>query len=192
MHQHIIRHLNESIDFEPSEVEEFISLLSEVRLSRKSFLICPNDQVLHEYFVVSGCLNAHYLDENGNKHIIQFAVEDWWISDFEAFFKNEPAQLYIEAIEDSVLLGLHRDALEELYIRIPKFERFFRLKTTNAFVSLRSRVLDSLQKSGSERYLHFCKTYPDLEKRIANHHIANYLGIQPESLSRIRKEILLP
>lgn len=191
MYHQIVRHLSETMDFTALEIEEFVSLLSEIHLPKKSFLVEPNDYVAYEYFVLSGCLKAYYLDESGDKHIIQFAIEDWWISDFEAFFKNEPAQLYIEAIEDSVLLGLHRDTLEELYIRIPKFERFFRIKTTNAFVTLRARVLEILQKSTADRYLNFCKTYPNIEQRVTKHHIANYLGIQPESLSRIRKELQL-
>lgn len=191
MYHQIVRHLTETMDFTSLEIEEFISLLSEIHLTKKSFLVKPNDNVSYEYFVLSGCLKAYYLDETGDKHIIQFAIEDWWISDFESFFKSEPAQLYIEAIEDSILLGLHRDTLEELYIRIPKFERFFRIKTTNAFVTLRARVLETLQKSTSDRYLNFCKTYPNIEQRVTNQHIANYLGIQPESLSRIRKELMI-
>lgn len=191
MYQQIVQHLNEKIEFTTSEIEEFYSLVTEVQLAKKSLLIQPREVVNYEYFVVTGCLNAYYLDESGERHIIQFAIEDWWISDFEAFFNREPAKLYIEAIEDSILLGLHYDALEELFIRIPKFERFFRIKTTNAFVSLRSRILESLQRSSSERYLNFCLKYPNIERRVTNHHIANYLGIQPESLSRIRKELTL-
>ena len=189
MYPQIIQHLSGALTFTTSEIEEFCSLLTEVHLPKKAQLIKPNDFVSYEYFVVSGCLKAYYLDESGERHIIQFAIEDWWISDFEAFFNREPAQLYIEAIEDSLLLGLHYDALEELFVRIPKFERFFRIKTTNAFVALRARILESLQKSSSERYLNFCEKYPNIEKRVTNQHIANYLGIQPESLSRIRKEL---
>jgi CRP-like cAMP-binding protein len=164
--------------------------LEDIRISKKNFLIEPGDLVNSEYYVVSGCLKAYYLDENGDKHIIQFAVEDWWISDFEAFFNKVPAKLYVETIEDSVLLAINREALEILYTRIPKFERFFRIKTTNAFVSLRTRILSTLQKSGKERYLEFCESYPKIEQRVPNYHIANYLGLKPESLSRIRKEVL--
>ena len=191
MYSEIRRHLLESVNLTFSELDEFCGLLKEVHLPKKTPLIQPNDLVSYEYFVVSGCLQAYYLDESGERHIIQFAIEDWWISDFEAFFNREPAQLYIESIEDSVLLGLHGEVLEELFVRIPKFERFFRIKTTNAFVSLRARILESLQQSSSERYLNFCMKYPNIEKRVTNHHIANYLGIQPESLSRIRKELQL-
>jgi CRP-like cAMP-binding protein len=189
MHKEIIKHVTSKIELTEDEQLEFIGILSEQRIAKREFLIEPGQTVDCEYYVVKGCLKAYYLDEGGNKHIIQFAVEDWWISDFEAFFGNFPAQLYVEAIEDSVLLGINRDTLETLYKRISKFERFFRIKTTNAFVALRGRILSSLQKSNKERYLEFCQTYPEIEKRVPNYHIANYLGIKPESLSRLRKEM---
>ncbi len=190
LHTNILNHLSKVISLTKSEQQEFTSILEDIRISKKNFLIEPGDQVNSEYYVVSGCLKAYYLDENGDKHIIQFAVEDWWISDFEAFFNKVPAKLFVETIEDSVLLAINREALEVLYTRIPKFERFFRIKTTNAFVSLRTRILSTLQKSGKERYLEFCESYPKIEQRVPNYHIANYLGLKPESLSRIRKEVL--
>ncbi len=190
IHINILNHLTKVISLTESEQQEFTSILEEVRISKKSFLIEPGDLVNSEYYVVSGCMEAYYLDETGDKHIIQFAVEDWWISDFEAFFNKVPAKLYVETIEDSVLLAINREALEVLYTRIPKFERFFRIKTTNAFVSLRTRILSTLQKSGKERYLEFCESYPKIEQRVPNYHIANYLGLKPESLSRIRKDFL--
>lgn len=189
MHSEILQHILKEISLSKEEQEEFVSILSEKKISKKDFLIKPGDSVTSEYYVVQGCLKAYYLDQNGDKHILQFAVEDWWISDFEAFFNETPAKLYVEAIEDSVLLGINKAALETLYHRIPQFERFFRIKTTGAFVALRSRILSSLQKTYKQRYLEFCETYPSIEKRVPNYHIANYLGIKPESLSRIRKEL---
>lgn len=189
MYKEIIDHLLKEIQLSTREQEEFISILSEVRIPKKEFLIVAGEPVSAEYYVVRGCLIAYYLDEKGARHILQFAVEDWWISDFEAFFDGTPSQLYVESLEDSVLLEIKKDALEELYYRIPAFERFFRIKITSAFVALRSRVLSSLQKSGRQRYLEFCEVYPEIEKRVPNSHIANYLGLKPESLSRIRKEL---
>ncbi|MBW2960741.1 Crp/Fnr family transcriptional regulator [Mesonia aestuariivivens] len=186
----ILQHVLEIIDLSPKEQDEFLSVLKEKKVSKKSMLIKPGELVNEEFYVLKGCLVAYYLDELGNKHIIQFAVEDWWISDFESFFNDEPAKLYIEALEDCSLLAINKEVLEELYKRIPEFERFFRIKTTKAFVALRSRILSTLQKSAKERYLDFCKTYPAIEKRLANYQIANYLGVQPESLSRIRKELV--
>jgi len=191
MYQTILNHIARDIELNEREEQEFCSILSEIKLNKKGVLINPGDLVTHEYFVVKGCLKSYYQDEKGNKHIMQFAIEDWWISDFEAFFNQTPAQLYVEAIEDSNLFGIEKNALEELYKRIPKFERFFRIKTTSAFVSLRYRILSSLQKSSSKQYVEFCRAYPQIEQRVTNYHIANYLGIKPESLSRIRKELAI-
>ncbi|SDB36413.1 cAMP-binding domain of CRP or a regulatory subunit of cAMP-dependent protein kinases [Flavobacteriaceae bacterium MAR_2010_188] len=186
----ITNHVLKEIDLTNEELEEFLSILSEQVVLRKDNLIVPGDVVDYEYYVVKGCMKAYFMDSFGDRHILQFAVEDWWISDFEAFFNNEAANLYVEAIEDTYLLGIHREALEILYKRIPKFERFFRLKTTAAFISLRRRVLSTLQLNSKERYLKFCEKYPSIAERVPNYHIANYLGIKPESLSRIRRETL--
>lgn len=189
MYQQLDQQISNIIDLSKEELTEFHSILSQTKILRKQILIQPGDDVYHEYYVVKGCLKAYCIDQAGDQHIIQFAIEDWWISDFEAFFSNSPAQLYVEAVEDSLLLGIHRDSLKTLYQRIPKFERFFRIKTTGAFVALRGRILSTMQKTGTERYLDFCRQYPTIEKRVTNYHIANYLGIKPESLSRIRKEL---
>jgi len=185
----IVSHVEKIISLSDKEKEEFLSILQQLNLKKKNFLIQPGEKVTSEYYVLKGSLTAYYLDQNDNQHIIQFSIEDWWISDFEAFFSEQPAKLYVQANEDCELLAINKSALEVLYQRIPAFERFFRIKTTAAFVSLRQRILSSLQKSSKERYVEFCYQYPSIEKRFPNYQIANYLGIKPESLSRIRKEL---
>ncbi|WP_417887986.1 Crp/Fnr family transcriptional regulator [Zunongwangia sp.] len=190
MHQVILNHVSKIITLTPEEKEEFVSILQEIKLSKKEKLITEGDNVDYNYFVVKGCLKASYTDDSENEHILQFAMEDWWISDYESFFNHVPARLTVECLEDCTLLAIHKDAQNELLKRIPKFERFFRIKITNAFISLRARVLSSLSKNTKERYLEFYEKYPQLEHRIANYHIANFLGIKPESLSRIRKELV--
>lgn len=190
MHQIILNHISEIISLTPEEEEEFVSILQEVKLSKKDKLIQEGETVNYNYFVVKGCLKASYKDDSDNEYILQFAMEDWWISDYESFFNQVPARLTVECLEDCKLLAIHKDAQDELLRRIPKFERFFRIKTTNAFIALRGRILSSLYKNTKERYLEFYEKYPELEHRIANYHIANFLGIKPESLSRIRKELI--
>ena len=191
MRDQLENHVKAVISISDSELQEFTSLFQEVHIKKKDFLIEPGQLVEDEYYVVKGCLIAYYEDSFGEKHIIQFAIEDWWISDFEAFFGQETSKLYIQAIEDSHLLGIKKQVLETLYQRIPAFERFFRIKTTNSFVALRRRILSTLEKTASERYVDFCTNYPEIEKRVNNYNVANYLGIKPESLSRIRKQLAL-
>lgn len=188
-YQALLEHLNRRIELNEEEIEEFSSILTTTTIPKKKYLVQPEATVNHIYYVTKGCLKGYYQDEAGNKHILQFAMEDWWITDFNAFQNKVPTEMYIEAIEDSILIGIHINALNELYVRIPKFEKFFRLLYSNAFIALRKRVMSSLKENSADRYVAFCNNYPNLEKRVTNYHIANYLGITAESLSRIRREI---
>nr|WP_298996040.1 Crp/Fnr family transcriptional regulator [uncultured Allomuricauda sp.] len=190
MFDEILEHIEELIQLSESEKERFTSILIKKKLRKRQFLIQEGDVVKYEYFVASGCLKAYEVDDNGDEHIIQFAKENWWISDFKAFFEEGKATLNIDTIEESLVYGIEKQDLENLFLDVPKFDRFFRIKLTSAFVALQNRILSSLDKSNSERYLDFQKTYPNLERRIPNYMIANYLGIKPESLSRIRKNLV--
>ncbi len=190
MFEEILTHVEELITLNTSEKERFTAVLIKKKLRKKQFLIQQGDPVTHEYFVANGGLKAYEVDENGDEHIVQFAIENWWISDFKAFFEGGKATLNIDAIEDSVVYGISKQDLEALFLAIPKFDRFFRIKLTAAFVALQNRVLSAMDKSSGERYQDFLKAYPNLEQRVPNYMIANYLGIKPESLSRIRKNLV--
>lgn len=190
MFDELLKHIEEVIELSESEKERFTSILIKKKLRKRQFLIQEGDLVKYEYFVARGCLKAYEIDDNGDEHIIQFAKENWWISDFKAFFEGGKATLNIDSIEESIVYGIEKQDLENLFLDVPKFDRFFRIKLTSAFVALQNRILSSLDKSNSERYLDFLKTYPNLEQRIPNYMIANYLGIKPESLSRIRKSLV--
>jgi CRP/FNR family transcriptional regulator len=167
----------------------FNSVLNQVTVAKGQFLLKPGTSVKHEYFVVSGCLKAYYIDEKGNNHLIQFAIENWWIGDFDAFYNKVPSKLHIEAIEDSRLLAINSDSLQKIYTDAPVFERYFRILTTKAFIAQRKRILSTLEKQTQERYVEFCSSYPNIENRVPNYDIANYLGVTPENLSRARKKI---
>ncbi|MHB1146022.1 MAG: Crp/Fnr family transcriptional regulator [Lutibacter sp.] len=186
----ILKHVNQHITLTETEEAYFKSVLFTVQINKRKKLVQPSTFVKHEYFVVKGCLIGYYLDDAGKKNIIQFAIENWWIGDFDAFYNGVPSKFYIEAIEDSALLAIHYDDLQHLFETFPKFERYFRILVTGGFVSLQSRILSSLQKETTVRYLEFCKAYPSIEQRVANYHIANYLGVSAESLSRIRRKLV--
>ncbi len=190
MYPEIEKHISKYVTLTLEESERFSSILIHKKLRKRQYLIQEGDAVQYEYYVIKGCLKAFEVDHLGNEHIVQFAIEDWWISDFKAFFKEDKASLNIDCIEDSELIGIKKSDLEQLYLDVPKFDRLFRIKLTNAFVSLQDRILSSLEKTSSERYLEFLKTYPNIEQRVPNYLIANYLGIKPESLSRLRRQII--
>jgi CRP/FNR family transcriptional regulator len=192
MHQSISKHIIDHVNPTEAELQLFNSALNKVSVARGQFLLKPGTNVKHEYFVVNGCLKAYYIDDKGHTHIIQFAIENWWIGDFDAFYNQVPSKLHIEAIEDSQLLSINSDSLQKIYNDAPIFERYFRILTTQGFISQRKRILSTLEKQTQERYVEFCSSYPNIENRVPNYDIANYLGVTPENLSRARKQINFP
>lgn len=189
MHSSIIKHIYTHINPTSFDLALFTAALNEISVSKGQFLLKPGTHVKHEYFVVKGCLKGYYMDDKGSKHIIQFAIENWWIGDFDAFYNQIPSKLHIEAIEDSQLMSINYDRLQEIYEEAPIFERYFRILVTKAFISQRKRILSTQEKNTQQRYLEFCTSYPKIEDRVANYDIANYLGVSPENLSRVRKSI---
>ncbi len=174
-----------------SDVEEGLILqkFQEITVQKNDLLVRHNETIQYQYYVVKGCLRTYFIDESGKEHTIQFAIEDWWISDYIAYFGNRKTVFNIECIKEALLLRIKKDDLEEIYNKVPQIERFFRKKIEKAFVRQELRILGNLTQTAKERYLLFLETYPLIEKNIKNYHIASYLGITTESLSRIRKEI---
>ena len=189
MHSSIVSHIKYHINPTSLDMQLFLSVLNEISVSKGTFLLKPATAVKHEYFVIKGCLKAYYMDAKGSKHILQFAIENWWIGDFEAFYDQGTSNLYIEAIENAQLLSINYDALQMIYENAPIFERYFRILITKAFISQQKRILSTQEKNTKERYLDFCSSYPNIENRVANYDIANYLGVTPENLSRVRKNL---
>lgn len=185
----ILENINKLISITEEEKTFFLSLLRYRKLRKRQFLLQAEDPCKYEYFVLSGCLRSYYIDDKGQDHVVQFAVEDWWIGDMRAFITQTPAWLNIDALEDTEVLLLGYEALEQLYQKVPSFERYFRIRIQNAFVSEQLRLGNSLSKTAEERYLDFVKRYPQFEQRISQVQIASYLGMTPEFLSTLRGKI---
>jgi CRP-like cAMP-binding protein len=184
----ILQHLSRFITLDREETGYFESILVRKKIRRRQYLIQEGDVVKYEHFVSKGCLRSYEIDEKGQEHVIQFAVEGWWTGDLQSFLSGDPTTLNIDALEDSELELISKPALEQLYERVPKFERYFRILIQNAFISTNRRVLNAMKLSALERYQAFISRYPDIEQRVPNHQIASYLGITPQSLSRVRSQ----
>lgn len=168
----------------------FIEQKSErVCVEKGTIILKANEPVHHHYFVSEGCLRTYLIAKSGKEHTIQFAIKNWWISDYIGYFSKSKSILNIECIQDAVLYKISRDDMEAIYAKIPKTESFIRKKLERAFVHFQKRILANLSQSAKERYLNFTQDYPNIEQYVKNYHIASYLGITTESLSRIRKEI---
>ncbi len=189
MYKLLLDNIRRHITLTPEEEAFFVSLLQHRRIRKRQYLIQEGDVCKYETFVIKGCLRAYSVDENGQEHIIQFAEEDWWVGDMYSFTTREPAIFNVDALEDSEVLQLSFENQEELFKTYPKFERFFRIIVQNGFISLQRRVIANMSKPAEERYLDFANRYPSILNRVPQHQVASYLGITPEFLSRIRKQV---
>ena len=159
---------------------------------KRQFVVQAGDPCKYETYVVKGCLKAYFVDPDGNSHIVQFAVEDWWISDMDSLMNGTPATLNIDAVEDTDVLQIEKNDFENLFVKIPKFNMMYRMMLMKAFISHQRRIVDNLCKPAKERYLDFVKRYRNIEQRVPQHQIASYLGMTPEFLSQIRRKLSDP
>lgn len=142
-----------------------------------------------EAYILKGCIRNYYIDQSGSEVILQFAVEDWWVSDIGSFHERTPSVMYIEAMEDSELLTLSPRGKETLLSRVPQFERMFRLMVQRHLSAMQQRLIRTIAKTAEERYLDFVRQYPNIVTRVPQHYIAAYLGMTPEFLSKVRRRL---
>lgn len=184
----LITKIKSIINLSPKAEDYLFSIAKERVVFKGDVLIREGQTVNNTYFVTNGCLRSYCTDNSGKEHTLQFAIKDWWISDFIAIYNDEPATLTVECITDSDVIGFNTKKLNNIYAMFPEFEPFQRKNLERHVVSLHKRILNQLQLTATERYDLFLKKYPDIEQYTPNYHIASYLGITQQSLSRIRVE----
>jgi CRP/FNR family cyclic AMP-dependent transcriptional regulator len=189
MFDQINSHVARSISLSAEETECLNSLLEYRKIPKKTFLLHEGEVCNFEAFIIKGCIRNYYIDENGFEVILQFAIEDWWVSDIASFTNHFPSNMFIETLEDCELLMLSPQTKEELLERVPKLERFFRLMVQRNLAVLQSRLFKTITNSAQDKYLDFLKRYPTIPQRVAQHYIASYLGISPEFLSKVRTKM---
>ncbi|OXA88729.1 Crp/Fnr family transcriptional regulator [Flavobacterium hercynium] len=182
----ILKNVAKHISLDQDETAYFLSILKQKKYPKKSNIL-KEGEICHTInFVQSGTLRAFYRDTEGKESTIMFAISDWWITDMSCFISQQPAMLNIETIEESTIFHLQKEDLDELYIKIPKFERFFRVIMQNAYIREQLRVIQNLSLSAEQRYHIFLNKYPQVAQQVTQKQIASYLGITPEFLSMIR------
>lgn len=171
-----------------AEIEAFYSLMSVHTFEKKELLSEEGHRCMYIYFITHGSCFSYITDENGEKHAVQFALEGYWISDLFSYFSGGKAIYSIETLEQTTVLRLTKDRFQQACDNISVFDRFFRLLIQNAYVSLQYRLAKTNSEDAEHRYTEFSVAHPDFIQRIPQYLIASYLGIKPQSLSRIRKE----
>ena len=182
----VLKNIAKHISLDENETAYFLSILKERKYPKKTIILKEGDICKTINFVQSGTLRAFYRDQQGKESTIMFAVSDWWITDMACFINQQPAILNIETIEESNMLHLQKDDLDDLYLKIPKFERFFRIIMQNAYIREQLRVIQNLSLTAEQRYYIFLEKYPQVVKQVTQKQIASYLGITPEFLSMIK------
>lgn len=187
--------MNELIDYIKKDLvisDEIATKLENITIERKvtkgEIILPENSNKKEHIFVASGCLRSFYKTENGKEHTLQFAIKDWWISDYITLYTKNNSIVCIESLSHSKILVINHNEIEKLYIEYPQFEALQRRNFEKRIATLQKRILSLLTLNASEKYSQFINDYSVFEKVIPNYQIASYLGITPESLSRVRKE----
>lgn len=175
--------------FTPGEVSYFNSLLQFKKVKKKTLLLKEGEVCNFEAYVNKGCIRNYYIDENGAEVTLQFAIEDWWVSDIASFHDRKPSHMFIETLEDCEILVLTPETKEALLHKVPRFERMFRLMVQRNLSRTQERLFQTISTNATDKYLDFLERYPTIPQRVAQHYIASYLGLTPEFLSKIRTRL---
>ncbi|MES3017926.1 MAG: Crp/Fnr family transcriptional regulator [Bacteroidota bacterium] len=190
MYEEVDNHITRCAPISFPELQTFHTRLKPKTFKKKTRLLEQGEVCKFEAYIVKGCVKKYYIDPEGEEVILQFAVEDWWISDIGSFSEQKPSNLFIETVEDTEVLMIDFESKQQLFKEIPSLERVFRIMMQRAYSVLESRFYATVAHSAEERYLEFLEKYPSIPQRVPQQQIASYLGITPESLSRIKSKLL--
>ena len=189
MYELFFQEFNKKVPITSEEQELITKYLTPKKLRKKQYLLQEGDVCKVIAFVEKGALRQYSVDENGAEHIIQFALEAWTISDLYSFLTGEIATYNIDALEDAELVLISKAAHEELLLKVMKYETYTRLQITGAYIAMQKRLTSIISSTLEERLANLNALYPDIVQRVPQHMIASFMGLQPETLSRIRRRM---
>ncbi|WP_428329798.1 Crp/Fnr family transcriptional regulator [Mucilaginibacter sp.] len=191
MFEVLFTHVTEKVSLTDEEKDMIKTFFSPKKLRKKQYLLQEGNVCKYLCFVEKGLLRSYNVDEKGEEHMNMFAWEGWWTSDMYSFFSGEKAVINIDAIEDTEFLTINAAAFEEMTLKVPKMDRYFRILFQNSLVTKERRLISAVTHSAEEKYTKLAESNPKLIQRVPQNLIASYLGLAPETLSRIRKNIAL-
>ncbi len=188
--QSILQNIAKHVSLTSEEEVLFISKTETKRFKSKTILLSSGEISNCTYFVNSGILRSFNINDNIIEHVLHFACEGWWIGDMYSYISEKPGNLFIEVLEDAELVIISKENHQILYKEIPKLERFFRILAENSLVAHQERLMDNLSLSAEERFEKMCKKYPSLIQKVAQKHLASYIGVTPEFFSKMKSRLL--
>ncbi len=180
-------YFNKYVNINDAEIDLICSHLKEKTFQKKEFLLSEGAICRFNYFILKGVIRSYYVDDKRKEKITQFAMDNWWVTNMESFIRQTPSTQDLQAIEETTVLCLSKEALEILYNECPKLERAFRMIAENMLIANQRKNDVFLQMKSKERYDDFVKKLPGFIQRVPQYMIASYLEITPEYLSELRK-----
>lgn len=184
----IIEYVNQFVHLTDEEAEIFPDAFKEVKVKKRQFIVQPNFTVKNRNFVLNGAFRAYVVDDNGQDNTIAFAIEQWWITDYNSYILQKPATMFVVALEDSIVLEISYEKEQLLKQENHKFETFFRIRAERTAAFMQQRIISNLTQTAEERYENFIQKYPQITQRVPQYALASYLGMTTEFLSRIRNK----
>ncbi len=185
----LFRHIQDKVSLSNEDKATIQGFFVPKKLRKRQYLLQEGEVCKYLTFVAKGLLRTYNVDEKGDEHMSIFGWEGWWLSDFHSFLSGDPAVFNIDAIEDAELLMISRSGYEELTLKVPIMDRYFRILYQNSLVTKERRLMSTITYTAQEKYLKLVESNPELIERIPQNMVASYLGIAPETLSRIRKNL---
>ena len=188
--QSILQNIAKHISLTPEEQALFLSKTETKHYKTKTILLSSGEIADYTYYVNSGILRSFNINDNIIEHVLHFACEGWWIGDMYSYVSGKPGNLFIEVLEDAEVVAISKENQQQLYQEIPKLERFFRILAENSLVAHQERLMDNLSLTAEERFEKLCKKYPTLLQKVAQKHLASYIGVTPEFFSKMKSRLL--
>lgn len=178
-------HISKTVSLTDEEFDYFFSHFKAKTFKKAQTVISAGDKVNCEYFVISGCLKAFYINDEIKMYILQFAMPTWWTSDYDALYNQTPATINVDCITDVEVLCLSNEDREKLCKEFHQIEHFFRWRTNKGYIASQKRLLSFMNNNTKKRYEELLALYPQLYNLVPKHLIASYLGVSRETLSRL-------
>ena len=186
MYSALFNHIQKFVNLKQSDIEILESNLELSKIKKKEHVLQEGEVCNTMYFVTKGCLRQYIINSKGTEQTLQFAIENWWITDYLSYHNNVPSNFYIQAVENSDVIAIEKPVFESLLIQIPKLERYFRIISQKTFGAAQMRIKFLFTMSAEERYNHFKNQNPEFVQRVPQYMLASYLDFSAEFMSKIR------